>query len=85
MPPPIPALLGVAGAAPGTQLTFCTPLHAAAAGIVRDRMHTRSSSADLFISELWKLLDTIKSQIFFSSLPIGQDSGKQDRIKKARY
>ena len=65
----------------GRQLTICTPPPASDAGLEEDR-NTRSNSDDLFISDLWRLLDTSNS-IF--SLPIGQDSRKQARIKKSKF
>lgn len=48
-------------------------------------LYTRDTSVDLFISELWRLLDeyeVLKHQGFFSPpLSIGQESRKQERIK----
>lgn len=70
---------------PGRQLLICTPLQASDAMIER-KNYMRGTSIDLFISELWMLLDTNHSTTdHFVSLPIGQDSRRQDRIKQAMY
>lgn len=53
-------------AVPGRQISFCTPLHASDIILERE-YYLRDTSDDLFISELWRLLDDyeiIKPQAF---------------------
>lgn len=69
-------------AVPGRQISFCTPPHASDIHHVREReIYVRNTSDDLFISELWRLLDDyeiIKPQTF-SFISNGQESRIQDR------
>lgn len=72
-------------AVPGRQIAICTPLHASDTNDRERELYTRDTSDDLFISELWRLLDdyeVLKPQAFFLIHWPGVKKAGKDKANK---